>query len=188
MEETVRYHLVEVRDSSGVSERTDVTPWLDVGDWIGVELGYVVNLDERWGVGGSAAVETGNETTRLLVRGRARRWWGPRLYAEGLVGGLRQQRDMVYGSGDGLRTALGASAEARVGYSGWGFALVRYDVLSLDRVEAPLFGGRTRVDPGGTARAFSIGGGLEGPAALVAGVVVALGTAVAVLIGGVPAG
>jgi hypothetical protein len=168
MSEAPRYHYLGTADASGAFTPTDSVAWFDIGDWIGGEVGYALNLDARWAAGISASVETGNETTRLAVRARARRWLSPRLYAETLAGVVRQRRDLLYRSGDALQDNTGWSAEARIGLAGLLFLSARYDVVSVEPLQVSLGSpGRYRRDPGGTARAFSLGGGLEGRTAIV---------------------
>lgn len=187
LSDRARLHFVGTRDGSGAFVASDSIPWMDLGDWIGAEIGYAWNLDERWAVGGGFAIETGNESTRLMARARLRRWLTDRLYAEALPGVFRQERDLLYRSGDGLAEAFGVTAEARAGFAGWAFASARLDVVDAPSLTAPLgTPGRFRYDPGGTAHAFSVGGGLEGPAALVTSAAVGLVWAIAVLFFGGP--
>jgi hypothetical protein len=176
------------RGPDGAFVATDSLPWYDLGDWIGAEVGYALNVGERWALGATVAVETGNETTRYLLRGRARRWLTPRLYADFLPGVFRQKRDLLYRSGDALVRNTGLSAEARAGLSGFLFASVRYDVLQADPVTLDPGPPRSiTYDPGGRAHAFSIGGGLEGRTALVTGTIALLVAVALTLIGVGPA-
>ena len=141
-----------------------------------MEVGYALNVGNAWAVGATGAVETGNETTRHMLRARVRHWLTTRVYAEVLPGVFRQRRDVWYRSGDGLATHNGVSVEGRLGLSDILFGSVRYDVLHIDAMRWDLEPFPTTLDPGGTAHALSIGGGIEGRTAIIS-------TAAALLIG-----
>ena len=188
MAERPRHHYVGRFGADGQFTPNDSIAWYEFGDWIGAEVGYALNVGDRWAVGATVALETGNETTRYLIRARTRRWLTSRVYAELVPGLLRQERDLFFRSGDGLETNLGFSAEARVGLSGILFASLRYDVLKAEPVTAPLgTSGLARRDPGGTAHAFAVGGGLEGRTAILTSAATLLIGTVLVLIAGLPA-
>ena len=132
----------------------DSAQWLPIGDWIGVELGYEVNATPPWAWGGSIAVETGNETTRFLLRGRARRWLWGRLYAEALPGVFWQQRDLFSVptmASSTLAVSVWRPASASRGGPSPGLA----DLMHADRLLVP-FGTESGIqdldhlDPGGT--------------------------------------
>jgi hypothetical protein len=174
--EATRVHYSGKLEPSGEFVPTGSEPWLEVGDWIGVEVGYALNVGDAWAVGATGAVETGNETTRHMLRARIRHWLTTRVYAEVLPGLFRQRRDVWYRSGDGLATHNGVSVEGRLGLSDILFGSVRYDVLHIDAIRWDLEPFPTTFDPGGTAHALSIGGGIEGRTAIIS-------TAAAALIG-----
>ena len=150
------------------------------------EVGYAVNVNDRWALGGSVAVDTGNETERILVRARARRWLTPRLYADALSGFFRQERDLLYRSGDHAVENSGLSTELRVGMAGYGFVLARYDLVRAGEELVALPGSQhVAYAPGGRAHALSVGGGLEGRTALLAAAATALGMVlVGIVVGG----
>lgn len=152
----------------------------DIGDWIGAEVGYALHVGRRWAAGATVAVETGNETTRFLVRFPVRRWLIWRLYAEAIPGVFRQEADLVSRSGDALERNVGYSMEARVGWADFLFASARYDLVIADPVSAPVAypPGQVRYDPGGIGGALSLGGGIAGRTGMVT-------SAVTLLVGGV---
>lgn len=187
MWEPSRDLLGGVQGPDGQFMPSDSMPWMDFGDWIGVEVGYALNVRPRWAVGGSVALETGNESSRVLVRARFRRWLGTRFYAEVLPGVFVQERDLRYRSGDKLERHKGLSAEVRTGLTDVLFASARFDAFDAGPVTtSPSPSGRVLFHPAGRAHAFSVGGGIEGRTAILSTVAALLVGSVLALVGGGP--
>jgi hypothetical protein len=149
-----------------------------IGDVLEWNLGHMVNVNERWALGGVFTVGTGNSDLLKGIKVRARRWLHPDLSVE-LEGGL-WRTDV-----GGLRWpgGNGVTADLRLNIRDQGSVFVRWDGVSLSERTFPGWdpGGAAYRIPGGFHQGVSVGAsagsvpGLVGSGALGLVYVVLLG-------------
>jgi hypothetical protein len=119
-------------------------------------LGHMVNVSERYAVGGLLSAGTAGGSTLSGVKARGRRWLSEGLSLEVDAGLLRQDS---YPS-----AANGVTLAARLNIRDQGAFYIRWDGIGLPENPYPIPGS---YDPGGFQQAFSVGAGLGSIPALV---------------------
>jgi hypothetical protein len=122
-------------------------------------LGHMVNLGERYAIGGVLTAGTGNTDLLTGLKLRARRWMGRHVSVELEAGLLRSNASDTQFPG-----VHGGTADVRLNIRDQGSFYVRWDVLDLPEESYP--GYSSYYDPGGTHHGFSVGVGLGSVPAL----------------------
>lgn len=110
-------------------------------------LGYMVNVTDRWAVGGAVSLGPGAEDVLTGLKARVRRWLGPELSVE-LEGGMLRTRA-------GFPDASGFTADARLNVADRGSLFVRWEGVDVPSFSNPF--SPFPDNPGGFEQAVYVG-------------------------------
>jgi hypothetical protein len=142
---TIRTYFDATRTGSPQEFEYDATAFTSVVEW---NLGHMVNLGDKYALGGVVTVGSGNGDGLAGLKARVRRWLSSDLSVEAEAGALWSSPD------GGIRSnVVGGTAALRFNVRDQGAFFLRWDVLPLP--EESSFNGY--LDPGGTQSGLSVG-------------------------------